>query len=96
MPLLIIGITVLVLILLVVLNVVVVLLLYSHEALLLINGDAVGHLLNIGTNQVALVLLGVMGGANSLRHYASVKAIYPALVAGEDVLIVHVILVQVG
>ena len=47
-------------------------------------------------NQVALVLLSVVGGADSLHRDASVKAIYPALVAGEDVLIVHVILVQVG
>jgi hypothetical protein len=38
-----------------------------------------------------------MGGADSLSHNGSVKAIYLALVAGEDVLRVdHVILVQVG
>ena len=48
-------------------------------------------------NQVALVLLGVMGGADSLRHDASVEAIYLALVPGEDVLcVIHAILVQVG
>ena len=64
---------------------------------MLISGDAVGHLLNIGTNQVVLVLLGVVGGADSLRHDASVEAIYPALVVGEDVLrSVRMILVQVG
>jgi hypothetical protein len=64
---------------------------------LLLSGYASGHLLSIGMNQVALVLLSVVGGANSLRHDASVEAIYPALVAGEDVLrVVHVILVQVG
>ena len=43
------------------------------------------------------MLLGAMGGANSLRHDAIVEAIYPAPIAGEDVLrIVCVILVQVG
>ena len=63
---------------------------------MLISGDAVGHLLSIGTNQVALVLLDVVGGADSLSHDGSVEAIHLALVAGEDVLcIVHVILVQV-
>jgi hypothetical protein len=57
----------------------------------------VGHLLSIGTNQVAPVLLGVVGGADSLHRDASVEAIYPASVAGEDVLrIVHAILIQVG
>jgi hypothetical protein len=67
---------------------------YSHEALLLIIGDKVGHLLSIGTIQVALVLLGVVGGDDSLSHDASVKAIYPALVVGEDVLrVVRTILV---
>ena len=92
-PLLIIGIIVLVFVLIVGINVIVVLL-YSHETLLLISGDAVGHLLSIGMNQVVLVLLGFMGGADSLRHDASVKAIYLAPVAGEDVLhIVRVILV---
>jgi hypothetical protein len=64
---------------------------------LLINGDAVGHLLSIDTNQVAPVLLGVVGSVDSLRHDASVEAIYPALVASEDVLrVVCVILVQSG
>ena len=48
-PLLVIGITILVLVLIVGINVVVVLL-YSHEALLLISGDMVGHLLSIGMN----------------------------------------------
>ena len=87
------DITVLALIHIIGINIIVILL-YSHEALLLISGDAVGHLLNIGTNQVALVLLGVMGGADSLRHDASVKAIYLAPVAGKDVLhIVRAILV---
>jgi hypothetical protein len=43
------------------------------------------------------VLLGVVGGADSLHHDASVEAIYLALVAGEDVLrVVCAILVQVG
>ena len=43
------------------------------------------------------MLLGVVGGADSLRHDASVEAIYLALVAGEDVLhVVRTILVQVG
>ena len=75
----------------------VVVLLYSHEALLLVSGDAVGHLLSIGTNQVAPVLLDAMGGVDSLCHDASVEAIHLALVAGEDVLcVVCVILVQVG
>jgi hypothetical protein len=61
---------------------------------LLVSGYAFGHLLSIGINQVALVLLSVVGGANSLHHDASVEAIYPALVVGEDVLrVVHVILV---
>ena len=64
---------------------------------MLVSGDAVVHLLSIGMNQVAPVLLGVVGGADSLRHDASVKAIYLTLVAGEDVLhVVHAILVQVG
>ena len=64
---------------------------------MLVSSDAVGHLLSIDMNQVAPVLLGVMGGADSLRHDASVKAIYLALVACEDVLhVVRVILVQVG
>ena len=64
---------------------------------MLVNGDAVGHLLSIGTNQVALVLLSVVGCADSLRRDASVEAINPALVAGKDVLrVVRVILVQVG
>jgi hypothetical protein len=43
---------------------IIVLLLYSHEALLLISGDAVGHLLSISTNQVTLVLLCVVGGVD--------------------------------
>jgi hypothetical protein len=48
-------------------------------------------------NQVALVLLGVVGGADSLHHDASVEVFYLALVVGEDVLrIVRMILVQVG
>ena len=43
------------------------------------------------------MLLGVVGGADSLHRDASVEAIYLALVAGEDVLcLVRVILVQVG
>jgi hypothetical protein len=43
------------------------------------------------------VLLDVVGGADSLHRDASVEAIYPALVAGEDVLrIVRAILVQEG
>ena len=43
------------------------------------------------------MLLGVVGGADSMHRDASVKAIYLALVAGDDVLcIVRVILVQVG
>ena len=43
------------------------------------------------------MLLGVVGGADSQRHEASVEAIYPAPVAGEDVLcVVRTILVQVG
>jgi hypothetical protein len=38
-----------------------------------------------------------MGGADSLCHDASVKAIYPTLIVGEDVLrVVRAILVQVG
>jgi len=62
-----------------------------------ISGDAVGHLLSISMNQVAPMLLGVVGGADSLRHDASVEAIYLALIVGEDVLcVVCVILVQVG
>ena len=61
---------------------------------MLISGDAVGHLLSIGMNQVALVLLDVVGSADSLCLNASVEAIYLALVAGEDVLcIVRMILV---
>ena len=64
---------------------------------MLVSGDAVGHLLSIGMNQVALVLLGVVGSADSLHHDASVKAIYLASVAGKDVIrIVRAILVQVG
>ena len=64
---------------------------------MLVSGDAVGHLLSIGTNQVALVLLSVVGSTDSLHHDASVEAIYPALVAGEDVLrVVRAILVLVG
>ena len=64
---------------------------------MLVSGDAVGNLLSIGMNQVALVLLGVVGGVDSLRHDASVEAIYLASVVGEDVLyIVCTILVQVG
>ena len=48
-------------------------------------------------NHVAPVLLVVVGGADSLRRDASVKAIYLALVAGEDVLhVVYSILVQLG
>ena len=48
-------------------------------------------------NQAVTVLLGVVGGVDSLCHDASVEAIYPALVVGEDVLrIVRAILVQVG
>jgi hypothetical protein len=40
------------------------------------------------------VLLGVVGGDDSLSHDASVEAIYLALVAGEDVLrVVRTILV---
>ena len=86
-PLLIIGITILVLILLVGINIIVV----------LVSGDAVGHLLSIDTNQVVPVLLGVMGGVDSLRHNASIEAIYPASVAGKDALrVVHVILIQIG
>ena len=43
------------------------------------------------------MLLGVVGGVDSLCHDASLEAIYSALVAGEDVLcVVCVILVQVG
>ena len=43
------------------------------------------------------MLLSVVGGAGSLRHDASIKAIYPTSVAGEDVLcVVRTILVQVG
>ena len=61
---------------------------------MLISGDAVVHLLSIGMNQVVPVLLGVVGGADSLRHDASVKAIYLAPTAGRDVLhVVCVILV---
>ena len=86
-PLLIVSITVLVLILLIGINVVVI----------LVSGDAVGHLLSIGTNQVMPVLLSVVGGADSLCHDASVKAIYPAPVAGKDVLrVVRTILVQIS
>ena len=48
-------------------------------------------------NQVAPVLLSVVGGADSLHRDASVEAIYLALVAGEAVLrVVHAILVHVG
>ena len=61
---------------------------------MLVSGDAVVHLLSIGMNQVAPVLLGVVGGADSLCHDASVKAIYLAPVADKDVLlVVRVILV---
>ena len=43
------------------------------------------------------MLLSIVGGADFLRHDASVEAIYLALVAGEDILcIVRMILVQVG
>ena len=43
------------------------------------------------------MLLGVMGGADSLHRDASVKAIYQAPVAGEDVLcVVRAILIQVN
>ena len=64
---------------------------------MLVSGDAVGLLLSIGMNQVALVLLSVVGGVDSLRCDASVEAIYPASVVGEDVLhVVHAIFVQVG
>jgi hypothetical protein len=73
--LLLVGITVLVLVLVIGINVVI-----------LVSGDAVGHLLSIGTNQVAPVLLGATGSANSLHRNASVEAIYPSPVAGEDVL----------
>ena len=54
---------------------------------MLISGDAVGHLLSIGMNQVASVLLSVVGGVDSLRHDTNVKAISLALVAGEDILV---------
>ena len=85
-PLLLVGITILVFVLIVGINIIV-----------LVSGDVVVHLLNINTNQVAPVLLGVVGGADSLSHDGSVEAIYPAPVAGEDVLrVVCVILVQVG
>ena len=64
---------------------------------MLVSDDVVGHLLSNGTNQVALVFLGVVGGADSLCRDASVEAIYLAPVVGEEVLhVVHVILVQVG
>ena len=64
---------------------------------MLVSDDAVGHLLSNSTNQVALVLLDVVGGANSLRRNSSIEAIYPAPVASEDVLcVVYAILVQVG
>ena len=64
---------------------------------MLTRGDAVGHLLSIDMNQVVLVLLGFVGGADSLRRDASVEAIYLDPVVGEDVLhVVHVILVQLG
>ena len=43
------------------------------------------------------MLLNVVGGADFVRHDASVEAIYPASVAGKDVLrVVRAILVQVG
>ena len=43
------------------------------------------------------MLLGVAGGADSLHRDASVKAIYLALVVGEDVpYVVRAILVQIG
>ena len=43
------------------------------------------------------MLLGIVGGVDSLCHDASVKAIYPTLVVGEDVLcVVRVILILVG
>ena len=80
-PLLIVGINVLILVLIIGINDIIVIL-YRHEALLLISGDAVGHLLNISMNQVVLVLLSIVGGADSLRHDASVEAIYLAPVAG--------------
>ena len=61
---------------------------------MLVSGDAVSQLLGIGMNQVAPVLLGVVGGADSLLRNASVEAIYLALVADEDVLrVVRAILV---
>ena len=45
-------------------------------------------------NQVAPVLLGVVGSVDSLHRDTSVEAIYPAPVVGEDVLhVVHAILV---
>ena len=40
-----------------------------------IPSDMVGHLLSIGMNQVVLVLLSVVGGADSLCRNASVDAI---------------------
>ena len=49
-PLLIVGITVLILVLVLVVGI---------NVVVLVSGDAVGHLLSIGTNQVAPVLLGV-------------------------------------
>ena len=86
-PLLVVGITVLILVLLIGINIIVI----------QVSSDVVGHLLNIGTNQVTLVRLGVVGGTDSLCCNASVEAIYLALVADEDVLrVVRGILVQVG
>jgi Na+/H+ antiporter NhaC len=73
--LLVIGITILVLVLIV-----------GNNIVVLVSGNVVGHLLSISMNQVALVLLGVVSGADSPCHDASVEAIYLALVAGEDVL----------
>ena len=75
--LLIIEITVLILILVLVVGI---------NVVILVSGEAVGHLLSIDMNQVVPVLLGVAGSADSLCHDTSVEAIYLALVAGEDVL----------
>ena len=76
------GITILVLILVLILVV-------GINVIILVSGDEAGHLLSIGINQVAPVLLSVAGSADSLHHDASVEAIYLAPVVGEDVL--HVI-----
>ena len=61
--------------LLLIIRITILVLIVGINVVILISGDVVGHLLSIGTNQVAPVLLGVMGGANSLRRDASVKAI---------------------